>query len=266
MGLYEILFLLLLGLAAGAFGGMLGIGGSVILIPGIAIVLGWPFHLAQAIAMTVNPIVAGSSALRHRKEGHISRRVVLRVLPVALLCIAAGAWLSNLIPSQWLEGAFGVFLLWVLWSLIRGPRKNQTASNSGEKSTWPRSVLTGGVTGSLAGLLGIGGGLAQVPLLHLLCRLPLKVAIGSSSAIMLFTAILGATVKDASLSNAVGEQGESLSAMDAIIGSLWLIPGAIVGGWLGARLTAIASVTVIRIVFSLLVAVAAVRLLWSAFA
>ena len=145
MDLYEILFLLLLGLAAGAFGGMLGIGGSVIMIPGIAIVLGWPFHLAQAIAMTVNPVVAGSSALRHRKEGHISRKVVMRVLPIALLCIAAGAWLSNLIPSRWLEGAFGIFLLWVLWSLIRGPRENHSTSDSGEKSTWPRSALTGGV-------------------------------------------------------------------------------------------------------------------------
>lgn len=236
------------------------------MIPGIAIVLGWPFHLAQAIAMTVNPLVAGSSALRHRKEGHISRKVVMRVLPIALLCIAAGAWLSNLIPSRWLEGAFGIFLLWVLWSLIRGPRENHSTSDSGEKSTWPRSALTGGVTGSLAGLLGIGGGLAQVPLLHLLCRLPLKVAIGSSSAIMLFTAILGAAVKDASLSNVVGAQGEPLAAVDALIGSLWLIPGAIVGGWLGARITAIASAAVIRIVFSLLVAVASARLLWSAIA
>ena len=68
----EILLLLSVGLVAGGLGGLLGIGGSVIMIPAMAILLGWDFHLAQAVAMTVNPAVALSATLKHQRNGNVS--------------------------------------------------------------------------------------------------------------------------------------------------------------------------------------------------
>ena len=129
-----------------------------------------------------------------------------------------------------------------------------------------RCGLTGGVTGTTAGFLGIGGGLIQVPLLNTLCKIPMKNAIGTSSAIMLVTAIIGATVKDASLVNSVNEFGDSngLQAMDAIINSVWLLPGALLGGWFGAKLTNVLPVKSIRIAFAVLVVVSAIEMLTGA--
>ena len=235
----EILLLLSVGLVAGGLGGLLGIGGSVIMIPAMVMFLGWDFHLAQAIAMTVNPTVAKY------------------VLPIAVVCICIAAWLSNAIPSGWLKLSFGLFLIWVLLDQISCLTGRTATIIRDSKQTPLRGAITGSVTGTTAGLLGIGGGLIQVPLLNRLCGLNIKRAIGTSSAIMFITAICGAIVKDISLP--VDTQG----LHELFTRAAWLVPGAIVGGWFGAVLTNILSVTYIRIVFAILVLFAAYEMIVS---
>lgn len=265
---FHVLVLLFLGLGAGVLGGLLGIGGSVIMIPVLGFVLGWPFHLAQATAMTVNPAVALTAAIRHHRNLSVSFTAVKRVLPLSILCIAVAAWLSNQLEAPWLEAGFGLFLIWVLWDQISAlrtnPQSKEDDSGSSNKVTWTRANITGGFTGATAGLLGIGGGLIQVPLLNRLCKLSLRNAIGSSSAIMFFTAIVGAGVKDLSLTEMIADSGSELTVGHAVIGALWLTPGALFGGWLGAKLSGALPVKTIRVVFAILVAWAAFKMLYSA--
>ena len=268
MEIVDIAILLSVGFVAGALGGLLGIGGSVIMIPATALFLGWPFHLAQAVAMTVNPAVAISATVKHQKNKNVSWHTTKVVLPVALVCICIAAWFSNQVSGHYLELLFGLFLIWVFidqCKAIFGKREVQSHPE-GSLSTF-RSSLTGGATGTMAGLLGIGGGLIQVPLLNRLCGLPMKIAIGTSSSIMFITALFGATVKDLSLSSCVDANGESLglTAMDAVLKALWLIPGALAGGFVGAWFTNKLPVKFIRIVFGMLVATASVKMLIDAF-
>ena len=163
--------------------------------------------------------------------------------------------------------SFGLFLIWVLWDQISALRPHQLEKEmqQGENSntTWPRASITGGISGTAAGLLGIGGGLIQVPLLNRVCRLPLRKAIGSSSAIMFFTAIIGATVKDVSLPDIISDSGTDMHTSHVVIGALLLVPGALAGGWLGAKLSGAISVKAIRSVFALLVAWAAFKMFYS---
>jgi hypothetical protein len=251
----DFLLFVGLGLAAGTLGGLLGIGGSVIMIP--ALIFSIPtmnIHLAQAIAMSVNPAVAISSAAKHHKNKNVSWYVVKRVLPMSLLFIALAAWFSNQIKGAWLEFTFAVFLIWVLWDQIKYiVGKSKTTPNN-SNATMKQFGATGGITGTAAGLLGIGGGLIQVPLLNRLCKLPIKRAIGTSSAIMFVTAIVGATVKNVSLPSADQNVGESIKLAALII------PGAIIGGWIGAKLTRVLPSKAIRIVFSVLVVIAGYKL------
>ena len=264
---FHVVILLLLGLGAGIFGGLLGIGGSVIMIPVLGFILGWPFHLAQAAAMTVNPAVALTAAIRHRKAMNVSVNTMKKVLPISIICISFAAWLSNQLQAAYLEGGFGLFLVWVLWDqleALRPKNANQENKKSGDcKATWPRASMTGGITGTTAGLLGIGGGLIQVPLLNRVCKLPLRKAIGTSSAIMFITALFGATVKDISLSEIIAESETDMHAGYAVIGAFWLIPGALMGGWIGAKLSTSMPIKAIRIVFALLVAWAAFKMFYS---
>ena len=260
----EIVILLSVGFVAGALGGLLGIGGSVIMIPATAFLLGWPFHLAQAVAMTVNPAVAVSATLKHQKNNNVSWNTTKVVLPVALVCICIAAWYSNQVPSHYLEMLFGVFLIWVFIDQCKAVfGKSEVESHPEGSPSTLRSSVTGGATGTMAGLLGIGGGLLQVPLLNRLCGLPMKIAIGTSSSIMFITAMFGATVKDLSLPSCVDANGDSLglTAIDAVLKALWLIPGALAGGFVGAWLTSKLPVKCIRIVFGILVALASVKML-----
>jgi len=263
MSAIDIAVLLCVGLIAGGLGGLLGIGGSIIMIPAMAVLLKWDFHLAQAIAMTVNPVVALFATLKHHRNKNVSWQTTKYVLPIATVTICFAAWLSNRIQSGWLELSFGIFLLWVLWNQVSSLRGKATTIHANTSQTPIRYATTGGITGTMAGFLGIGGGLIQVPLLNRLCGLKMKQAIGTSSSIMFITAICGATVKVFSLPSATNSAGElaGLQAIDALTHSFWLIPGAIIGAWFGAILTNIMPVRVIRIIFAILVAFASYKMI-----
>ncbi len=262
----ELIFLIILGLVAGILGGLLGIGGSVIMIPALLFFMpDTSIYLAQATAMTVNPAVAISAAAKHHRNFNVSWKTVWMVLPISVVLISVAAWFSNDIKGDWLEFAFGLFLLWVLWNQLTSLSKCSDCKIEPQPKPTPtkwdpnlnslsRCSATGGITGIISGLLGIGGGLIQVPLLNTLCKLPIKKAIGTSSAIMFVTAVAGATFKDISLEHATGEAGK------AAITALQIIPGALIGGWLGAKLTRVMPTSIIRVAFAILVVIAACKL------
>lgn len=252
----DVLLFVGLGLLAGTLGGLLGIGGSVIMIPALLFFIpNTSIHLAQAVAMTVNPAVAVSSAGKHHKNKNVSWHVALRVMPLSLLFISVAAWWSNSINGALLEFGFATFLIWVLWDqiacLLNGKSQPSIVSKPANNL---RLGVTGGITGTVSGLLGIGGGLIQVPLLNRLCKLPIKQAIGTSSAIMFVTAVVGATVKDVSL-----HYSEN-NGFVAITQAAQIIPGALVGGWLGAKLTNVLPSKSIRAIFAVLVLLASYKL------
>lgn len=251
----DFFLLVGLGLVAGTLGGLLGIGGSVIMIPTLLyFVPEMTIHLAQAIAMTVNPAVAISSSAKHHRNQNISWHTVWRVLPLSVIFISVAAWFSNSIDGAWLEFAFALFLIWVFWDQIRCFIGKSPIEEESTETNGARYGLTGGITGTISGLLGIGGGLVQVPLLNRLCKLPIKKAIGTSSAIMFMTAVIGATIKDVSLQYSGG------SGVSAILQAAQIIPGALIGGWIGAKLTHALPSKTIRFVFGILVVLACYKL------
>ena len=62
-----------IGLAGGILGGMLGIGGSIIVIPLLSIVNGPNQQLYQATAMIMNVAVGASATLNHHLRGAIEK-------------------------------------------------------------------------------------------------------------------------------------------------------------------------------------------------
>lgn len=257
---WELAALLALGLAAGVLGGLLGIGGSVIMIPVMALLFErrpWgDQHLFQASAMVVNIAVALPAMLRHRRAAVLRRGVVRVLLPATLVFIVVGVLLANTLSSPALRQLFAVFLVYVglstAWKVFtRRPDHEAGASTP----TIARLGSVGAITGTTAGLLGVGGGVVSVPLMQALCRLPLKEAIAASASVMVFSSALGATLKLATLDR----HGQAWTL--ALLISACLAPTALVGGHLGAILTHRLPVHAIRAVFSVVVLVIAARLL-----
>lgn len=263
IGLIEILELLGVGLAAGVIGGMVGIGGSVIMIPALAMVFhgrAWDDqHLFQASAMVVNVAVSLPAALRHAKANAVPRELVRYLLPATVAAIAVGVFISNAINQGALRRLFALFLVYVaggtLLKVFRGH-----ADHDAEKAviTPGRGLAIGATTGALGGVLGIGGGLVSVPMAHWLCRLPLRQCIAASASVMVWSSGLGAALKLSTLGSL------DLRWQDALMMSVALAPTALIGGYLGAGLTHRLPLTAMRLVFAGVIIVLAAKMggLW----
>lgn len=265
--------ILLLGLLAGTLGGMLGVGGSVVIIPGLAILFSFNKsaepnqHLFQASAMIVNVVVSVPAMLRHRKAGALVGDALIWMLPAALVFILFGVWVSNL-PlfhgadgGRWLGRLLAVFMVYVIILNIGKLRMHAHTDAVDDRCITPgRGLGVGAAMGTIAGLLGIGGGAIAVPLQQLLMKLPLRNCIGNSSAIICISAGVGAIYKNATLAQHTTTGASPFDWRTSLFIAAMLAPTAWFGARLGAGLTHRLPLRQVRIVFILLMAVAAWKL------
>jgi len=258
--------LCLIGLLAGSVGGLLGVGGSIIMIPALTEFLGPNQHLYQATAMIVNFFVVVPAVIRHRRAGAIQWPAVYQLLPFALLAVVIGVGISELAffsgrGEAYLRLLFGLFLMTVatidLLRLIRPRPQPQSGDNSkpiNARTGWRLAGLVAVPTGLIAGLFGIGGGLVAVPLQRRVLGIPIRRAIANSATIIIVTSLAGAFTKN----YAYITQHEG--RLDSLRFAAILIPTAILGSWIGATGTHRLPIRGIRIAFFLLIAAAAIRL------
>lgn len=253
-----------LGLLAGTLGGMLGVGGSVIMIPGLTLALGPDQHLYQAAAMIANVAVALPAARRHWQAGATVRAVLVWMLPLALVFVVLGVWASNwpvfkgTDNGKWLGRILAMFLVYVIVEnvlrLRRGSQRETTAPQPA-RITPARSSAIGAVMGTTAGLLGIGGGALAVPLQQVLLHLPLRHAIANSSFVMVVSAAVGAIYKNATLAP------HGVRWQSSLLLAACLAPTCALGGRLGASLTHRLPLRYVRLAFIALMIVATWRML-----
>ncbi len=234
--LTEITGSTVLGLAAGLLGGLAGVGGSILILPGLGILFAYPtanaHHGYMASAMAANLVVAIPAALRHHKHKAVRLDLLPGMLVTTGLAVAAGVIGSNYMAGWQLQlvlaAALVVFSLQTLISALRRVPEHATAH---ERATPLRIAACGAIGGFPAGLLGLGGGIINVPLFQVLLGLPLRTAIATSSALICLTAPIGAGLKLASLPGL----GESWTR--ALLLAALMAPGAVIGARMGATLT-----------------------------
>ncbi|MHC5157467.1 MAG: TSUP family transporter, partial [Planctomycetota bacterium] len=208
----DIVFLIIIGLAMGVIGGALGIGGAVFMIPAMTFVFGENQHLYQAASMICIFFVSSSSLIAHYKAKVISKPLMTRMVPAALIGILAGVAVSN---SAIFEGSndyilsrvFGGFLVYVAvynsFRLYRSIKQGQPQETQvPEQNAPPKTVLgwiVGLVTGLGSGLLGMGAGTVATPLQQFLLKSPMKRAMSNSAMLIVCISWLGAIYKNATL-------------------------------------------------------------------
>ncbi|MEX0885452.1 MAG: sulfite exporter TauE/SafE family protein [Phycisphaeraceae bacterium] len=289
----SLLTVLLIGLLSGVLGGMLGVGGSVVMIPAATLAFGYNQHLYQAAAMIMNVVVSLPAVLRHRKAGALTHAALKWMLPAALVTVILGVWLSNrpffagIGGGLWLGRILALFLVYVIaLNVLRLVGSADLEPEPDARVTGPRSVGIGTIMGTIAGLLGIGGGAVAVPLQQVLMRLPLRACIANSAAIICISAGLGAIYKNATLARHAplptdapdlarwqsalvdlvpGLADASFAATPiawqwSLLLAALLAPTAWLGGRLGASLTHRLPIRQVRIAFIILMIVAAWRM------
>jgi uncharacterized protein len=250
-----------IGLSAGVLGGLAGIGGSMIILPGLALVFGFHTpeyaeqHLYMAAAMATNTLVALPATSRHMRARAVRRELVIPILPAMLAAMILGVLASNYIHGQVLKRLLAGFIAaYALVNLYRMYRPLGEVRRPPERTSRPMLIGIGGLAGLFGGLLGLGGGVVMVPLLQVVSRVRLREAIAVSSAVMIATALVGAMLKFATL------PGHGMAPAHAALLVLTMAPTAMLGATLGAHMTHRLPLYTIRGIVSVLLLVAAARM------
>ncbi len=265
----PLLLLALIGLVAGLAGGLLGIGGTIVMIPGMNELFGPRQHLHQAAAMIVNFFIVVPAAYQHARARAIHWPVVRGIAAAAVVSVLLGvaASESRLFAGRnqvYLAGLFGVFMFCIgatdLYRMLR--RSEQTSPEvAAAVPTWKAALLVGVPTGFISGLLGVGGGIMAVPLQRRLLRIPIRNAIANSATTIIVLSIVGASLKNyAIVADGVAPWSEPVK-LAAI-----LIPTAMVASFFGGKLTHTLPVRQVRLAFILLLFVFAFRMVGRALA
>jgi uncharacterized protein len=206
----NLLILISFGLFSGLLAGVLGIGGGTVLVP---IIKSLGYSPVQAVATSLLAIVMTSisGSWQNWRAGNLNlKRVLLLALP-SLFTAQLGVWLASSIEPHILLAAFACFLILNIFLsslrkriIVRGDDSNQAINNPALAR-----LFTGGTSGFLAGLFGIGGGVILVPLQILLLGEKIKSAIQTSLGVIVITSI-AACIGHAQRGNVLWYQGTIL--------------------------------------------------------
>ncbi len=223
MTLADALQAISIGIVAGVLSGLFGVGGGIVMTPGLDAFV--PVSPIAAIA-TPLPVIFPTSitgAITYTKAGQVDRRAALLMAPTGLVGSVAGA-----LATRWIDPALLLFVTAALlgWQSIGIMRRDSSPTDaSGAPKTVPPSTYAGiGLAaGVVSGLLGIGGGLVMVPLLAGVCRMPLKRALGTS-LLTIPALVIPGTIVHAVLGN--------IDWWAALFLTVGAVPGARVGATL----------------------------------
>ncbi|HEX7136180.1 MAG TPA: sulfite exporter TauE/SafE family protein [Iamia sp.] len=179
------------GLAAGFLSGLFGVGGGILMVPAMVLLLGMEQRRAHGTSLTAILPIAVSGTIGYAVEGKVDWPVAAWLtLGAAGLGAMIGTHLLHVLPRRVLAYGFAGLLL------ATAVRMALDASDAGGRAgltiaTVLVLVAIGVVTGILAGLLGVGGGIVVVPVLVVGLGLPAAVAKGTSLAMVVPTSLVG---------------------------------------------------------------------------
>lgn len=269
----TIVFLVLIGLIAATFGSLVGLGGGIIIVPGLIFfgphLLGESISSQTAVGTSLAVLIftALSSTLAYMKVKRVDWRsgaiYFITSGPASML----GAALTEYFKDNVFNLVFGFFMLGMTILMIvkerlkpvnitwRGTRTY--VDPSGHATEYGYSVVPmlfiGFAVGFISGLFGIGGGSLFVPLMVLLFRYPPHVASATSMFVIFLSSILGTTVHAWN------------GSVDWMLVAV-LAPSAWIGGRLGAAIANRMSGKGLLLVLRITLFVLAVRMIVSGFA
>ena len=256
---------------AGCLGALTGLGGGVVVTPALTLLLG--VDIRYAIGASLVSVIATSSgaAAAFVREGYSNIRIGMFLEIATTLGALAGAFLAAFISTQALAVIFGVMLLYSAY-LSRKPRtraqrnlppdpqatrlrmNGDFPSEEGGLRHYNVQRVPAGFSlmfgaGALSGLLGIGSGAVKVLAMDQAMKIPFKVSTTTSNFMIGVTAAASAGVY---LSRGYVDPGLTMPVM----------LGVLAGSMLGARILVKAETKMLRLVFSIVIGVLGLQMLY----
>ena len=216
---------------------MMGMGGGMLYVP-ILLFAGFTFEQAPAISLLLiiaTSLAALSTFWRNQK---VDWKLALVIDPPTDIMAFVGGYLSSLVAEPILKSILVVILMvsgTLMW--IKRTRKKAVPIEKDRWWLWHRNfhgirytvhlplVLTATASiGLLSGMLGLTGGIIKLPIMVLLCGVPMDIAVATSTVMVAATALSGLA-------------GHAMIAPVDWHTGLLLAGAAVAGGLLGSRLS-----------------------------
>jgi len=193
-----------IGLALGIMGG----GGSILTVPVLVYLMGVSPVLSTAYSLLVVGSTAVAGVWGYFRKGLVSlrtavvfllpsllavfgvRRVLLPAIPHELFTVGRTVFTKDLLVLL----AFAGLMVVAAAAMIRSPQAGEGRAEelpAPPAFNYPLVLGIGLVVGTLTGFVGAGGGFLIIPALVLGARLPMKLAVGTSLAIIALNSLIG---------------------------------------------------------------------------
>ncbi len=219
------------GVLAGLFGSLLGLGGGILIVPILTLGFGLPLIQAVGVSLVAVIVTSGAASGVYLERRVANLRLGMTLELFTAMGALVGGLVAFLVPERMLQLVFAGLLTWVAVTMLR--RKDPTASVPESEPATAAAVtpdpspaavagtspadqraafldrLSGrdyrvgrlglGALGSvgagvISALLGIGGGLIKVPVMHVVMGVPLRIATATSNLMIGITASASAII------------------------------------------------------------------------
>jgi uncharacterized membrane protein YfcA len=203
------------GAAAGFFGSLLGLGGGTLIVPLLTLVFDLPLLTAVGVSLVCVIVTSGASAGVFLERHVANLRLGMTLELFTAIGALIGGLVAFLLPERALQVLFAALLVYTSITMARrgrvagGPEEETVVEDEHDDDQFFDARLSGptyrvrriplGAAGSVgagvtSALLGIGGGLVKVPVMHIVMGVPLRVATATSNLMMGITASAGAII------------------------------------------------------------------------
>jgi len=243
--MFEQLWLVPLGFAAGVLGSILGLGGGIIVVP-VLTFFGYSPTLAASTSLFAAFSNAVASTISYTRQKRIQFSIGLKLGLLSIPGTILGAYISSGITPSLFKILFGLVLI-VSAIYIFINRKIESKQHNQSKQVMLFAVGASFFAGIISSLFGIGGGIVFVPLMVIVMGLSMKEAAPTSQFILLFA-------------SAAGLAAHSALGHPDFIQALLLAAGAFAGGFVGARLSVDIKEKRLKILVSIVMVAASIKL------
>lgn len=185
-----VLSCIAVGLAAGLLSGLFGVGGGTVIVPMLVLLLGFDQKLASGTSLAAIVPTATVGVISYAIHGSVDVVVALILAAGSVVGAQIGSWLLARLSQNAIRWGFVAFLIVVIVMLFV-----VVPSRDAEFEFTVLSVIgliiVGLLTGTMAGLIGVGGGVIVVPVLMFVFGTSDLMAKGTSLLMMIPTAISG---------------------------------------------------------------------------
>jgi len=228
----------LIGLTAGVFGGLVGLGGGILMIPLMVIFKKLGQHKAHGTSLVALVFTGIFGAIAYSLYSRVDIQAAVLLAAAALLPARWGATYCCDVPEDRLQKLFGIFIIVIsIFLLLKPCLPSVLYLHRGGVYQILILLVTGALTGFVSGLMGIGGGAIMISGMVLLAGFDQHTAQGTSLLAMVPAGAMGAFTH------------WQLGNVEKDI--LWgLIPGIVIGTFTGGTVVHLLPELALRVIFA----------------